>query len=457
MRIFSIPVYLVPAPLDGGSGARRALAARWASTPVDDASRSSPASWPRPLVAIPLAMVIVVSTVPSGCSTRRWSRPRASPRSRWRRCSSCGSASACAEGRGGFPHRVLPDRHRHHRRPAQHRSCNAAARALHGRPAAPDLPQVLRCRTRCRSIFGGLKVASTLAVVGALTGEFVGSDKGLGYVLLQASGNLNTALLFATLVMLSVVAMVVLLCGRGRGALAIPWHVSQRASAGLINLWRRTHCLSQRRSILVARGRRVMGLRGGPDAGPGEGDAAPRLGQQRLPRHLVLRDRQGHLQDRRHRSRGPGGPRLRDHHADGRQRLGDVRHRRHRRRHGSGFPGRAGQDRLGVPAPEPDRGDLSEEGELEVSMPTCRGPESATRRAAREYCSAPCSRRPASRERYSSSTWSRLRSRRRCSKAASTAIESFDFLQVPLLEANGMPSASLPIALSRASTSRACR
>jgi NitT/TauT family transport system permease protein len=42
---------------------------------------------------------------------------------------------------------------------------------------------------------------------GALTGEFVCSDKGLGYMLIQASGNVNTALLFATLSVLSVLAM----------------------------------------------------------------------------------------------------------------------------------------------------------------------------------------------------------------------------------------------------------
>jgi NitT/TauT family transport system permease protein len=79
------------------------------------------------------------------------------------------------------------------------------------------------------SIFGGLKVASTLAVVGALTGEFIGSDKGLGYVLLQASGNLNTTLLFATLVALSVLAMVFFYVVELIERIAIPWHVSQRA------------------------------------------------------------------------------------------------------------------------------------------------------------------------------------------------------------------------------------
>ena len=78
-------------------------------------------------------------------------------------------------------------------------------------------------------IFGGLKVASSLAVVGALTVEFVGSDKGLGYLLVQASGNLNTALLFATLVILSAMAMAFFYLIEMLERIAIPWHASQRA------------------------------------------------------------------------------------------------------------------------------------------------------------------------------------------------------------------------------------
>jgi len=87
----------------------------------------------------------------------------------------------------------------------------------------------LRLPNALPMIFGGLKVASALAVVGALTGEFVGSDKGLGYVLVQASGNLNTALLFAALVVLSVVAMVFFYAVELVERILIPWHVSQRA------------------------------------------------------------------------------------------------------------------------------------------------------------------------------------------------------------------------------------
>jgi NitT/TauT family transport system permease protein len=46
---------------------------------------------------------------------------------------------------------------------------------------------------------------------------------------MQASGNLNTALLFATLVVLSVVAMVFFYAVELVERILIPWHVSQRA------------------------------------------------------------------------------------------------------------------------------------------------------------------------------------------------------------------------------------
>jgi NitT/TauT family transport system permease protein len=89
----------------------------------------------------------------------------------------------------------------------------------------------LRLPNALPSVFGGLKVASTLAVVGALTGEFIGSDRGLGYVLVQASAQLDTPLLFATLVTLSLLAMAFFFIVEGVERLLIPWHVSQRAGA----------------------------------------------------------------------------------------------------------------------------------------------------------------------------------------------------------------------------------
>lgn len=58
------------------------------------------------------------------------------------------------------------------------------------------------------SIFGGFKVAITFAVVGALVAEFVGSDSGLGYVLVMARGNLDTLTVFAVIGWLVVIGFI---------------------------------------------------------------------------------------------------------------------------------------------------------------------------------------------------------------------------------------------------------
>ncbi len=56
--------------------------------------------------------------------------------------------------------------------------------------------------------FSGLKVAITLAVIGAVVGEFIGSDKGLGYVILSSTSYWKTELAFASMILLSLIAIV---------------------------------------------------------------------------------------------------------------------------------------------------------------------------------------------------------------------------------------------------------
>jgi NitT/TauT family transport system permease protein len=53
----------------------------------------------------------------------------------------------------------------------------------------------------------GSKVAVTLAVIGAVIGEFVGSSEGLGFLLLSATSQINTPLAFAALFALSALGM----------------------------------------------------------------------------------------------------------------------------------------------------------------------------------------------------------------------------------------------------------
>jgi NitT/TauT family transport system permease protein len=58
-------------------------------------------------------------------------------------------------------------------------------------------------------ILSALKVTATAAVVGAIVGEFVASQKGLGYVIVTTQGSMNTPVAFAALVWISVVGLAV--------------------------------------------------------------------------------------------------------------------------------------------------------------------------------------------------------------------------------------------------------
>ncbi|MET0453457.1 MAG: ABC transporter permease [Mycobacterium sp.] len=79
-------------------------------------------------------------------------------------------------------------------------------------------------------LMSGLKVAATLAVTGAVVGEFVGANEGLGYVILQANGNVDTAMLFAALIIMSAMGIVLFAIIEIAEKLLIPWHSSRRGA-----------------------------------------------------------------------------------------------------------------------------------------------------------------------------------------------------------------------------------
>jgi NitT/TauT family transport system permease protein len=57
-------------------------------------------------------------------------------------------------------------------------------------------------------LFSSLKVASTLAVIGAVIGEFVGGDAGLGYLIIISNVEMRTSMAFVSIVCLSVLGLV---------------------------------------------------------------------------------------------------------------------------------------------------------------------------------------------------------------------------------------------------------
>lgn len=56
-------------------------------------------------------------------------------------------------------------------------------------------------------ILSGLKVGATLSVIGAIVGEFVNSDQGLGFLIKQGNGTYNTARTFVALIALVIMAL----------------------------------------------------------------------------------------------------------------------------------------------------------------------------------------------------------------------------------------------------------
>jgi NitT/TauT family transport system permease protein len=56
-------------------------------------------------------------------------------------------------------------------------------------------------------LFGGLKVGVTLSVIGAVVGEFVGADRGLGFLVNLGQGLLDTPLMFVAILLLVAIAL----------------------------------------------------------------------------------------------------------------------------------------------------------------------------------------------------------------------------------------------------------
>ncbi len=78
------------------------------------------------------------------------------------------------------------------------------------------------------SIFAGLKVASVLAVIGAIVAEFVGADSGLGYLIVVAATDQNVTRQFSAIFLLSLTGILLFgLIGYLERRL-LPWHASVR-------------------------------------------------------------------------------------------------------------------------------------------------------------------------------------------------------------------------------------
>lgn len=66
----------------------------------------------------------------------------------------------------------------------------------------------LRLPSSLPYVFAGLRVAATLSVIGAIVAEFTGADRGIGYVIVQASYRIDTRLMFAGIALSSLAGIV---------------------------------------------------------------------------------------------------------------------------------------------------------------------------------------------------------------------------------------------------------
>jgi NitT/TauT family transport system permease protein len=115
------------------------------------------------------------------------------------------------------------------------------ADAAHGLRSVPqdvlDLGRVLkgswldfflkvRLPSALPSILTGMKVAIALSLVGAIVGEFVASQRGLGYVILSAQGTFDTTRVFAAVLLLALLGLVLYGILAWAERKATPWRVT---------------------------------------------------------------------------------------------------------------------------------------------------------------------------------------------------------------------------------------
>jgi len=79
-------------------------------------------------------------------------------------------------------------------------------------------------------LLGGLKVSVTLSVIGAVVGEFVAADRGLGFLINVARGNFDTPLMFVALFTLVTIALILYLMIVLLENLALRWRAVPAAT-----------------------------------------------------------------------------------------------------------------------------------------------------------------------------------------------------------------------------------
>ncbi len=95
---------------------------------------------------------------------------------------------------------------------------------------ASRLQVLWKIRAPCAlpSLFAGLKVAISLAFIGAIVGEFIAAQNGLGYLVVSSQATFDTTQMFAAILLLAVLGLALFYLIELFETLLLPWHVSRR-------------------------------------------------------------------------------------------------------------------------------------------------------------------------------------------------------------------------------------
>jgi NitT/TauT family transport system permease protein len=80
-------------------------------------------------------------------------------------------------------------------------------------------------------IFAGLKLATVLSVIGAIVAEFVGADRGLGYIIVVAGASFDIARQFAAIITISAIGMIFFASIEMLERIVVPWRTTAALSS----------------------------------------------------------------------------------------------------------------------------------------------------------------------------------------------------------------------------------
>jgi NitT/TauT family transport system permease protein len=95
-----------------------------------------------------------------------------------------------------------------------------------------DIMMKVRFPNALPSMFAGAKIGISFALIGAIVGEFVAGERGLGNVILTSQATFNSARAFAAILLLGILGTIMFFVVELFERWTLPWHISQRGQKG---------------------------------------------------------------------------------------------------------------------------------------------------------------------------------------------------------------------------------